>query len=62
VSLQDPDQLDGILDKVKRLERMPLLRKIEAACQRSGDETALATLDVGGFRNSMCADLVCGQT
>jgi hypothetical protein len=44
VPLRDPDQIDGILDKVKDPERMPLLRKIEAACQRRSDENALATL------------------
>lgn len=44
VPLRDPAQIDGILDKVKGPGRMPLLRKIEAACRLREDESALATL------------------
>lgn len=44
VPLRDPAQIDGILDKVKGPERMPLLRKIETACRLREDESALATL------------------
>jgi hypothetical protein len=44
VPLKDPAQIDGILDRVKGPERMPLLRKIEGACQRRADHNALTTI------------------
>jgi hypothetical protein len=44
VPLVDQAQIDGLLDYVKTPERLPLLRQIEAACHRRGDEQALATI------------------
>ena len=44
VPLKDPAQIDGILDKMKGPEQMPLLRKIEGACRRRADNDSLATL------------------
>ena len=44
VPLNDPAQIDGVLDKVKGPEQMPLLRKIEGACRRRADNDSLVTL------------------
>lgn len=44
VPLNDPAQIDGILDIMKGPEQMPLLRKIEGACRRRADNDSLATL------------------
>ena len=44
VPLYDVAQISGILDAVKAPERMALLRRIETACERRTDETALATI------------------
>lgn len=44
VPLDDVAQVSGILDAVKDPQRMPLLLRIQAACQRRADEKALATI------------------
>jgi hypothetical protein len=44
VPLNDVAQIDGVLDAVKPPERMPLLRRIEQACQRRVDSEALGII------------------
>lgn len=44
VPLVDPAQIDGVLDPLKPVERMPLLRRIEDACRGRQDAQALSTL------------------
>jgi hypothetical protein len=44
VPLVDGAQIDGILDQAKPPERQSLLRRIEDACRRRGDEGGLSTI------------------
>jgi hypothetical protein len=44
VPLDDPAQIDGVLDRKKPQDWLPLLHQIESACAKRGDEKALETI------------------
>ena len=44
VLLTDPAQIDGLLDPKPPEDRRSLLRQIEDACRRRGDEIAMSTI------------------
>ena len=52
VPLNDVAQIDGVLDAVEPPKRMPLLRRIEQACQRRGTKKRWASSGTGASYGS----------